>query len=161
MEIVTRESIKEKAAAAFGFNMPNPEDVIHREDYDSDAEYAVALAQMTQTMSTPEYRAAARKVGVAAQQRSEEEERKQQKKEFAEIRKTVTLSEVDERIIDEKARQLAKDDLAAGKITVSQYSNAVLKYADTLTKKALDTKAGNRMFNAKIRREIDAGKITD
>ena len=71
MEIQTKETTKQKMAAALGFDQPNPEDIIHRKDYSSDAEYAVALARMTKIMSSPEYRQAARKVGVAVQQENE------------------------------------------------------------------------------------------
>ena len=153
-ELRTREQIQEKAAAAFGFNQPNPEDIIQREDYESDTEYAVALARMTQIMSTPEYRSAARKAGVVAQRKTEDEEREQQREEFARIRKEVTLDSIDQQNVDEEAERLAKMDLAQGKIRASEFSDAILNHAEKLTKKAKDRKAENLMFNAMIRKQL-------
>ena len=153
-ELQTRESVAKKAVAAFGFNQPNPEDVIHREDYDSDAEYAVALARMTQTMNSPEYRAAARKVGVTAQRDSEDEERKRQREEYKEIRKAVTLSDYELEQIDKEALALARKELASGKIGASELGAAVERIAAELTKKQKDVKAGKMQFNAMFRREV-------
>lgn len=155
-ELQTREKIQAKAAAAFGFNTPNPEDIIKRENFDSDTAYCVALAQMTQTMATPEYRAAARKVGVAVHQENEEAERKRQREEFKKIRKDVTLDSVDQQNIDKEAQQLAKIELAQGKIMASEYGDAILRHADKLTEKAKDRKAENMMFNAMIRKQYRA-----
>ena len=152
-ELQTREKTAAKAAAAFGFNQPNPEDIIHREDYASDAEYAVALARMTQTMATPEYRAAARKVGVVAHQQNEEAERKRQREEFERIRKEITLDELDQQNVDAEAQRLAKIELAQGKIMASEYGDAILRHAEKLTEKAKDRKAENMMFNAMIRKQ--------
>ena len=159
MELQNRDSIRQKAAAALGFNQPNPEDVIHREDYGSDAEYAVALARMTQTMNTPEYRAAARKVGVTAQNRTEEDERAEQRKEYAEIRKTVKLDSVELEQIDREALQLARQQLADGKIAYSQLGETVEQIAKQLTEKAKDRKAGNIQLNAAFRREAKRGQV--
>ena len=157
MELQTRDTIRQKAAAALGLNMPSPEDVLHREDFNSDAEFAVALARMTQTMNTPEYRSAARKVGVTAQKQNEDEEREAQRKEYAEIRKSVTLDSVDLEQIDKEALHRARQQLAEGKIGASQLGEAVEQIAKQLTEKAKDRKAGNIQLNAAFRREAKRG----
>lgn len=157
MELQNRDSIRQKAAAALGFNQPNPEDVIHREDYGSDAEYAVALARLTQTMNTPEYRAAARKVGVTAQNRTEEDTRKQQREEFKQIRKTVELDAAELEQIDREALQLARQQLANGRIGASLLGETVETIAKQLMEKRKDQKAGNIQLNAAFRREAKRG----
>ena len=156
-ELMTRDTIRAKAAAALGLNQPNPEDVIHREDYESDAAFAVALARLTQTMNTPEYRAAARKVGVTAQKQNEDEEREAQRKEYAEIRKTVKLDSVDLERIDKEALTLARQQLAEGKIAYSQLGETVETIAKQLTERVKDRKAGNIQLNAAFRREAKRG----
>ncbi len=153
MEFETKESFRQKAEAALGLNMPNPEDVIHRKDFASDAEYAVALAQMTQTMSTPEYRAAARKAGVAIHRENEKEIRQQQRKEYEEIRKGITLTELEVSNIDREAEQIARYNLGSGKIPASQLGAEIAKIANELTKKKKDEKAGDQLFNKMVRRE--------
>ena len=165
MEIVQeykgRDNTVAKAVAAFGFNQPNPEDIIHREDYDSDAEYAVALARMTQTMSTPEYRSAARKVGVKAQVKTEEEERTIQRKEYAEIRKTVTLNDYELEQIDREAKEMAREELATGKISAHQLGATIEQFANHLTKERKNQKAANQQINAMFRKEIRRNTVAD
>lgn len=155
-ELQTREKIQAKAAAAFGLNAPTAEDVIKRSDYPDDVTYTVALARMQKEMDTPEFRAAMRKTGVVRQQESEEEERKQQREEFAEIRKAITLDELDRQNVDAEAQRLAKMELAQGKIMASEYGDAILRHAEKLTEKAKDRKAENMMFNAMIRKQYRA-----
>lgn len=159
MEIVqTNEQIKAKAVAALGFSAPDPRDVIHRDDYNSDAEYAVALARMTQTMNTPEYRAAARKVGVMVHKESEKEAADRQRAEFKSICASVTLSVDDQRRIDEEANRRAKAEIGAGKIGASELGDAVVRIAKELTRKAKEEKASSIMFNKQLREDWQKGE---
>ena len=152
-ELQTREKTAAKAAAAFGFNQPNPEDIVHREDFPDDTQYMLALARTAQLMNSPEYRRAARKAGVVVHQENEEAERKRQREEFKAIRRNVTLEPVDQQNVDAEAQRLAKIDLAQGKIMASEYGDAILRHAEKLTEKAKDRKAENMMFNAMIRKQ--------
>ena len=155
-ELQTREKTAAKAAAAFGFNQPNPEDIVHREDFPDDTQYMLALARTAQLMNSPEYRAAARKAGVVAHQQNEEAERKRQREKFMKIRKEITLDELDKQNVDAEAQRLAKMELAQGKIMASEYGDAILRHAAKLTEKAKDRKAENMMFNAMLRKQYRA-----
>lgn len=158
-ELQTRETTAAKAAAAFGFNQPRPEDVLNREDFDSDVEYALAVAELDRRMNTAEYKAAARRVGVQAKQIDYDKEREEQRKEFAEIRKTVTLNDSEIAEIDREARRLAENDFATGKISSGQIGERATQYVTQLEEAAKDRKAGNMQFNGMFRREIGRGVI--
>lgn len=45
VNIETAESVKEKAKAAFGFDLPSALDLVNRSDYDSDEAYLDACAK--------------------------------------------------------------------------------------------------------------------
>lgn len=160
-ELQTRESTRKKAAALFGFDQPRAVDVIHREDFATDAEYAVALAQMEMTMSTPEYQRAIRKATVENRQRAEEEEAKANLEEYAKIRESVTLNSFEQSQVEEKARLLAMDDFRAGKIHASDLGTSAIKHFSRLEKEALDQKASNMHFNSMIRQERNKSVVVE
>ena len=160
-ELQTRESVREKAAAFFGFDQPSAADVIHREDYATDADYVVALAKMEKHMDTPEYQKAIRKAKIEAKQKAEEEEQKARRKEYEEIRKSVHLNDFEQSQVEDEARRRAAADFRDGIISASEISKRALEHLGKLEKEALDKKANNMHFNSLIRRERERNIVRD
>ena len=150
-KIETSESIGEKFAAKLGVNQPSPLDMVSRSDFASDEAYldAVVIAQMKQ--NNPEYQAVRRKLQAEYQERQEKEQREAQAKRYQEIRSAVQLSQQDVREIDAAAADMARRDLAAGRIFASDLGATIERYAKDLTEKRKDTTAGNQLFNAILR----------
>ena len=148
----TKQSIAEKAAAAFGLGMPNPEDIVRREDYKNDAEYAFALARTTQIMQSPEYRKAARAAGLTAYHEKEEETRRKQQEEFKEIKKGIKLSEYEISEIDKEADRIARAKIGRGEVPPSKLGDEIVKIAAELRDKKKDQKANSVQFNAMMRK---------
>ena len=81
----------------------------------------------------------------------EREQRTEQEAAYKEIRSTVQLDNLDQREIDTQAAEMARRDLAAGRISASGLGKAIEDYAKQLTEKRKDTKASNQLFNAMLR----------
>ena len=152
--IETAESIKERAKAAFGFDLPSVFDLLERSDYDSDEAYLDACTRAEMERSSPEYRAARSRLKAEYRQRTEEQERKAQDEAYKTIRAAVTLDSIDQRNIDEKAADLARRDLAAGRIAASGLGDAIAKYAEKLGEERKTEKASAQMFNSMIRGQL-------
>lgn len=152
-EIVTKESTTEKVAAALGFNQPSALDVVRREEFKSDADYIHALTETQAKMDDPEYQRAARKVAEEDRRRQEKAIREEQRKEYSEILKTVKLSDLDRRTVDTQAAELARRDLAAGRIFASDLAGRIEHYAEELTEKKKRDLAAGIQFNRCLRGE--------
>lgn len=152
--IETAESVREKAKAAFGFDMPGALDLVSRSDYDSDEAYLDACTRAELERSSPEYRAARSRLKAAYRARQEEQERKAQTENYKVIRASVTLDSLDQRNIDEQAADLARRDLAAGRISASALGATIEQYARDLSEKKKDSKAANQLFNAVLRGQM-------
>lgn len=150
-EFITQESIKAKAASAFGLDQPSALDVVHRENYKSDVDYIHALTETQAKMDNPEYQKAARKVAAEDRRRQEEEIRKAQRREYDEILKSVKLDDIDKRAIDKEAAQEARRDLAAGKITLSELGQRIESYGEKLTDQKRRERAASIQFNRCLR----------
>lgn len=151
--IETAESIKERAKAAFGFDLPSALDLVKRSDYDSDEAYLDACTRAEMERSS-EYISARRRLKSEYRQRTEEQERKAQDEAYKTIRAAVTLDSIDQRNIDEKAADLARQDLAAGRIAASGLGDAIAKYAEKLGEERKTEKASAQMFNALMRGQL-------
>lgn len=149
--IVTRDTIKAKAAAKMGFDQPSALDLVSRRDYSSDEAYLDAAVKAEMERSSPEYQAIRRKLAAEYQQRHEEAERKVQAEKFKEIRSNVQLWDSDTRAIDAEAAEMAHRDLAAGRIGASEMGKTIEKYAKELTEKRKDNKAQNQLMSEIIR----------
>ena len=152
--IETAESIKERAKAAFGFDLPSVFDLLERSDYDSDEAYLDACTRAEMERSSPEYRAARSRLKAEYRQRTEEQERKKQDLAYKNILAAVILDSIDQRNIDEKAADLARRDLAAGRIAASGLGDAIAKYAEKLGEERKTEKASAQMFNSMIRGQL-------
>lgn len=150
--VVTRESIQAKAAAKLGLDQPSVLDMVNRSKFATDAEYISACAEMEARVNSPEYQALRRRLSAEYLQRQEAEERAAQEKEYKKIRAGVQLDSVDVQEINAKAVDMARSDLAAGRIFASDLGKAIEKYSLQLSERRKDTRASNQLFNAMLRR---------
>ena len=149
--IETAESVKEKAKAASGFDLPSALDLVNRSDYDSDEAYLDACARAEMERNSPEYRAVRKRLKAEYRQRTEEQERKAQKEAYRSIRAGVSLDSLDQRNIDQEAADLARRDLAANRIAASELGTTIEKYASQLSEKRKNENATATMFNQMLR----------
>lgn len=152
--IETAESVKEKAKAAFGFDLSSALDLVNRSDYDSDEAYLDAAAKAELERSSPEYRAARSRLKAEHRARQEKEQRTAQNEAYKSIRAEVSLDALDRRKTDEQAADLARRDLAANRIAASELGRTVERYAQKLGEKRKDEKASGALFNAMLRGQM-------
>ena len=152
--IETAENVREKAKAAFGFDMSSALDLVKRSDYDSDEAYLDAAAKAELERSSPEYRAARSRLKAEYRARQEKEQRTAQNEAYKSIRAEVLLDALDRRKIDEQAADLARRDLAANRIAAAELGRTVERYAQKLGEKRKDEKASGALFNAMLRGQM-------
>ena len=152
--IETAESVKEKAKAAFGFDMSSALDLVKRSDYDSDEAYLDAAAKAELERSSPEYRAARSRLKAEYRARQEDEQRAAQKETYKTLRAEAVLDDLDRRTIDEQAVSLARRDLVANRIGASELGKTIERYAKELGEKRKSEKAASAMFNAVLRGQL-------
>ena len=152
--IESKDTIREKAKAAFGFDLSSALDLVKRGDYDSDEAYLDACTRAEMERSSPEYRAARSRLKAEYRQRTEERERKAQAENYKAIRANIGLDSVDKHNIDEEAAALARRDLAAGRITASGLGDAIANYAEKLGEQRKDEKASGQLFNKLLRGQM-------
>ena len=152
--IETAENVREKAKAAFGFDMSSALDLVKRSDYDSDEAYLDAAAKAELERSSPEYRAARSRLKAEYRARQDKEQRTAQNEAYKSIRAEVLLDALDRRKIDEQAADLARRDLAANRIAASELGRTVERYAQKLGEKRKDEKASGALFNAMLRGQM-------
>lgn len=159
--IETAKSVKEKAKAAFGFDLSSALDLCNRNDYATDEQYLDACARAELERSSPEYRAARSRLKAEFRTRQEEQERKAQGEAYRSIRAGVSLDSLDQRNIDQEAADLARRDLAANRIAASELGATIERYAKELSEKKKDSKASNVLFNAMLRGQRFSGPGVD
>lgn len=151
MRIETRESTMAKIADKLGINQPTGFDLVDSTKYSDVESYIDAVARAEMELRNPEFRAARQRVKAQYREKLEREQREKQESAYKEIRSTVQLDSVDIKEIDAQAAEMAKRDLAAGRISASGLGSAIAKYAEQLTEKRKDTKASNQLFNSMLR----------
>lgn len=152
--IETAESVKEKAKAAFGFDLSSALDLCSRSDFATDEQYLDACTRAELERSSPEYRAARSRLKAEYRARQEAQQRKTQNEAYKVIRTNVSLDNLDRRNIDEEAADLARRDLAANRIPASELGATIERYAQELSEKKKDSKASNALFNAMLRGQL-------
>ena len=152
--IETAESVKEKAKAAFGLDMPSALDVVARGDFATDEQYLDACTRAELERGSAEFRSVRSRLKAEYRARQEEEQLQAQAENYKAIRANIGLDGVDKRSIDMEAANLARRDLAANRIAASDLGKAIEKYAEELTEKAKDSKASNALFNAMLRGQL-------
>lgn len=152
--IETAESVREKAKAALGLDLTSALDIVNRGDYADDEQYLDAAVKAELERSNPEYRSIRSRLKAELRQRTEQEERKAQGEAYKAIRASVSLDSVDQKNIDTEAADLARRDLAAGRISASALGATIEQYARDLSEKKKDSKASNALFNAMLRGQM-------
>lgn len=152
--IETAESVKEKAKAAFGFDLSSALDLCSRSDFATDEQYLDACTRAELERSSPEYRSVRCRLKSEFRARQEEQERKAQAENYKAIRANIGLDSVDKHDIDEEAADLARRDLAANRIPASELGATIERYAQELSEKKKDSKASNALFNAMLRGQL-------
>lgn len=152
--IETRESVEAKAKAALGFDLSSALDLVNRTDYSSVEQYLDAAAKAELERSSPEYRAARKRLEAEYNERLATRQREIEAAAYKTMRQNVILDSVDKRNIDEEAAALARRDLSANRIAASDLGATIEKYAAELTEKAKDSKASNALFNAMLRGQL-------
>ena len=149
--IETRQDTAAKIAEKMGLDRPSAFDLVDRSRYADDESYLDAVIKADMERNNPEYQAARRRLKMEYRERMEQAQRTEQEAAYKEIRSTVQLDGLDQREIDTQAAEMARRDLAAGRISASGLGKAIEDYAKQLTEKRKDTKAGNQLFNAMLR----------
>ena len=147
----SNESIKAKAARAFGMDQPHVFDTLRRVDFANDDAYLDAAVTAEMQRSSPEYQAIRRRLARELDERREKDTRAAQNETYKAIRGTIKLDDIDVKNIDNEAADLARRDLAAGRIRASDLGAQIEKYAGELTEKRKDSRAAAKMFNDMIR----------
>lgn len=151
MRIETTKSTRAKIAEKMGLDQPSAFDLVDRRKYADDESYLDAVIKADMERNNPEYQAARRRLKAEYRERMEREQRAEQEAAYKQIRSTVQLDGLDQREIDTQAAEMARRDLAAGRISASSLGKAIEDYAKKLTEKRKDTKASNQLFNAMLR----------
>lgn len=151
LRIETTESTRAKIAEKMGLDQPSAFDLVDRSRYADDESYLDAVIKADMERNNPEYQAARRRLKAEYRERMEHQQRVEQEAAYKEIRSAVQLSGLDQREIDTEAANLARRDLAAGRISASGLGKAIEDYAKQLAEKRKDEKAGNQLFNAMLR----------
>lgn len=149
--IETRESTRARVSAALGLDLTSALDIVSRGDYDSEDEFLDACVRMELERSSPEYRAARSRLKAEYRARQEKQERAAQTARYREIRSNVGLDDLDRRNIDEQAADLARRDLAAGRISASALGKSIEGYAAELSEKRKSERASSILFNSMLR----------
>ena len=152
--IETADSVKEKVRTALGLDLTSSLDLVDRSSYSGEESYLGACVRMELERSSPEYRAARSRLKAEYRARQEEQARKAQAENYKAIRSSVGLDDLDRRNIDAEAADLARRDLAAGRISASMLGKSIESYAEKLGEKRKDEKAGNALFNAMLRGQM-------
>ena len=152
--IETAESVKEKAKTSLGFDLSSALDLCSRGDFTTDEAYLDACTHAELERSSPEYRNARNRLKAELRARQEEQESKARGEAYKSIRAGVILDSLDRRNIDQEAADLARRDLAANRIAASELGATIERYAEELSEKKKDSKAGNVLFNAMLRGQM-------
>lgn len=151
LTVSTPENTREKAAHAFGFDQPSALDAVNRANFSSEEAYLDAAVKYELDRSDPTYQNTRRRLAAELDERREHKEREAQAAAYNEIRSGVKLNDFEQRQIDTQAAEMAHNDLAVGKIVASELGATISLHAEELTKKHLDTKASNILFNDILR----------
>lgn len=152
--IETAESVREKAKAALGLDLSSGLNLFDRGDFATDEAYLDACTRAELERSSHEYRNARNRLKAELRARQEEQERKAQAENYKAIRANIGLDSVDKHNIDERAADLARRDLAAGRITASGLGDAIARYAEKLGEERKTEKASGQLFNRMLRGEF-------
>lgn len=153
-KIETPTTVRERVSAAFGFDEPSALDLVDRSSFANEDAFWDAAVTAEMERSNPEYRAIRSRLKNELRERTEREQREKQSQVYSTIRAGVALDDLDKRNIDQQAAELARRDLAAGRISASALGATIEQYARDLSEKKKDSKAANQLFNSMLRGEL-------
>jgi hypothetical protein len=126
-------------------------DTLTRSNYASDDAYIDACVAFELKRSDPEYRATRSRIAAQYRERQEAAQKAESEAAYRQIRSNVELDHLTTRQIDQEAAEMARRDLAAGRIFASDMGKAIEKYAAQLVERAKDSKASGQLFNSMLR----------
>lgn len=154
MRVETSASKREKVFEKMSGNTKRALDVLNRSDYANEEAYIDACVAYDMQRNSPEYRAIRREVESENRKRKEAAQAEAQAAAYKEIRASVALSGLDQREIDTKATEMARRDLAAGRIGTGDLGKTIERYAQKLGEERKDTLASNALFNKMLRGQL-------
>ena len=152
--IETAESVKEKAKTALGFDLSSVFDIVKRGDYDSDEAYLDACTRAELERSSPEYRAARKRLEAEYNERLATRQREIEAAAYKTMRQNVILDSVDKSNIAAEAAERANRDLYANRISKADLADTISRYEREASEKVRDSKASNALFNAMLRGQL-------
>lgn len=154
LRIETTESTRAKIAEKMGLDQPSAFDLVDRSKYADDESYLDAVIKADMERNNPEYQEARRRLKAEYRERMEHQQRVEQEAAYKKVRSTVQLSGLDQREIDTEAAEMARRDLAAGRISASGLGKSIEDYAKQLTEKKKDELTQNQVMNMLFRGQI-------
>jgi hypothetical protein len=148
--MATSETL-DKFAQRLGMAPSETLDALHRSDFASDDAYLDACARRELEHSDPTYRATRSRLEAQYRERQEAAQRLESERAYQRIRTEIKLDDADTKRIDREAADLARRDLAAGKIPASALGETIAEYAAQLTERQKDRRAGSQLFNEMLR----------
>lgn len=152
--IETRESVEAKAKAALGFDLSSALDLVNRTDYSSVEQYLDAAAKAELERSSPEYRAARKRLEAEYNDRLATRHREIEAAAYKTMRQNVILDSVDKHNIAAEAAERANRDLYANRISKADLADTISRYEREASEKVRDSKASNALFNAMLRGQL-------
>lgn len=154
MGFTTPDTTMEKFKQMLGCDEPGVLDTLDRSKFASDDAYLDAATKMALERKSPEYAETRRKLKRELEERREKEVQAKMREKKKGIRSEVQLSGLDVQNIDTKAAELARRDLAAGRISASGLGKSIEEYAKKLSEERKDEIAQNRMMNMFFRGQL-------
>lgn len=152
--VMTKKSRGERISFALGFNDSGVLDELDRSKFSSDAEYLDAAAKLEMERRNPEYGEIRSRLERELQKRREAEQTEKNAEAFQKILGTVQLDNFDVKNIDKQAAELARRDLAQGKISASGLGVTIENHAKQLTERKKAEYATNQMMNMMFRGQM-------
>lgn len=152
-EITNGYTARDKLANMMGDNRPDAFESVQRDKFESEDAYLDAVTAEKLKRSTPEYQSARREVEREWRQRQEQEQRERQREAYSEAYNNVRLSDLDRRNIDDRAAELARRDLSAGRIGTRDMGVAIEEHAKKLMEERRKELASNAVMNAMFRQK--------
>lgn len=154
MNFETRASTEAKLAAMMGAGQPSVFETVNRNAYATEDAYLDALVKAEMERSSPEYQETRRRLTREYMKMQEQKKTEVRAAKQREIRAAMQLSGFDQREIDTEAANLARRDLAAGRIFASDLGATIEQYAKKLGEKKKDELTMNQLMNMIFRGQI-------
>lgn len=149
----TQSEEGERVISAIGINVRSGIDVLNRQDYATREEYVEACARYDIDHSNPALVKKMREISRQLSEREEKEILQQQKEDYKEFMKKVTIQPYEKERLEKQARDIATEDLGAGKTDMRSFGAYVREIYDKLENKLRAEKASAMQMNSMLRRK--------